>query len=104
MAAEYRDELGQAVLNIAYIPQIGFLLTLPHNVHIDGFELQFESDKTCFFKSERMRQLDNEIGDVYGELMDIQLEILQSLVFQSISLQSTLHEAVSFCSDLDWYA
>lgn len=51
-------------INIVYFPQLGFLITLPLVPNgIDptalgtelGFELQFQSDKICYYKNEKMK-------------------------------------------------
>lgn len=51
-------------VNIVYFPQLGFLITLPlpgngaEPASLGnelGFELQFQSDKICYFKNDKMR-------------------------------------------------
>ena len=51
-------------VNIVYFPQLGFLITLPLPTNgVDPaalgrelcFELQFQSDKICYFKNDKMR-------------------------------------------------
>ena len=53
-------------VNIVYFPQLGFLITLPMpSTDVDpkqlglklGFQLQFQSDKICYFKNEKMRSI-----------------------------------------------
>jgi hypothetical protein len=49
-----------APLNIVYFPQLGFLITLPQSIQPGGFELQFQSDRTCYYKNDRMRGVRTE--------------------------------------------
>ena len=65
IAQEIKSREVEAV-NIVYFPQLGFLITLPlPSIDIDpnqlgiqlGFQLQFQSDKICYFKNEKMRSI-----------------------------------------------
>lgn len=83
-----------------------------------GFDLQFQSDKVCYFKNDKMRgksymimsvlckqlflDLDSTIGDVYADIIDSQLEIMQQIVDQIVSSENLLKEALEICSELDW--
>lgn len=56
IAFEIEDKVPEpAQLNIVYFPQLGFLITLPQVVQPEGYDLQFQSDRTCYYKNERMR-------------------------------------------------
>ena len=56
IALDIKDKVPDAApLNIVYFPQLGFLITLPQTIQPEGFELQFQSDKTCYYKNEKMR-------------------------------------------------
>lgn len=60
IAAEIKDTIPEAApLNIVYFPQLGFLITLPQSIQPAGFELQFQSDRTCYYKNDRMRRTCN---------------------------------------------
>ncbi len=83
-----------------------------------GFDLQFQSDKVCYFKNDKMRgkscmiksvlckllflDLDSTIGDVYADIIDSQLEIMQQIVDQIVSSENLLKEGLEICSELDW--
>lgn len=105
---------------------MGFLITLPLPVNgADpkslgnelGFELQFQSDKICYFKNDKMRSmnqffqkqfftslldLDESIGDVYADIIDSQLEILLQIVNEAVKCEELLKSALEICSELDW--
>lgn len=65
-------------LNIAYFPQIGFLITMPMDGESgaslwegspeDPWEKMFSSDLQVYYKSSKMRDMDDAIGDVYTEI------------------------------------
>lgn len=104
---------------------MGFLITLPLPANgVDpsalgnklGFELQFESDKICYFKNDKMRSikhedgfifsfldLDETIGDVYADIIDAQLEIMQQIVNEAVKCEELLKVSLDICSELDWY-
>ena len=82
-----------------------------------GFELQFQSDKICYFKNNKMRSiksvkyflfhksfldLDESIGDVYADIIDAQLEIMQQIVNEAVECEELLKVALDICSELDW--
>lgn len=46
--------------------------------------------------------LDESIGDVYADIMDVQLEIMQQVVNMAVSCESLLKDALDICSELDW--
>lgn len=58
------DSANVEAINIVYFPQLGFLITLPlPQKEIDpkvlgdelGFHLQFQSDKICYYKNDKMK-------------------------------------------------
>jgi DNA mismatch repair protein MSH5 len=113
-------------INTVYFPQLGFLITIPIGNRDPaavteqlGFELQFLSDKIAYFKNQRMRgnigctnspsslltsslDLDEDIGDIYADIIDCQLEIMQQLCGSVFALEGLLVRAVSVCSEIDW--
>lgn len=111
-------------INIVFFPQLGFLITLPLPTNgtdptalgnrLD-FELQFQSDKICYYKNDKMRSkvneemfiniisgLDESIGDVYADIIDVQLEIMQQIVNEAVLCENTLKDALEICSEMDW--
>lgn len=83
-------------VNIVYFPQLGFLVTIPknadnpHTVSVmesknPEFQMQFETDKIIYFKDPTTRHLDESIGDVYADIVDVELDILNSLTSTILS-------------------
>ena len=78
-----------STLNVVYFPQLGFLVTIPlrggrtaSGVQEPGFDLQFATERVAYFKEESTRALDSEIGDVYADMVDREIEIVRILVDQ----------------------
>lgn len=78
-----------STINVVYFPQLGFLVTIPldngreaEDIQEPGFELQFATEKVAYFKEESTRTLDEEIGDVYADMIDVEIEIVRVLVEQ----------------------
>ena len=44
-----------------------------------GLEYQFESTANVYFKDARMLELDAYVGDVYGDIIDMEMSILLKL-------------------------
>lgn len=66
-------------LNVIFFPQIGFLITMPVNLedsqttyvggeHKQRWDLIFSTAVRLYFKDNRMRELDSEIGDIYASI------------------------------------
>lgn len=117
------DNPTLSAINITYFPQLGFLLTLPVDEETaetvaseNGLDLQFLSDSTAYFKSEKMRgtlrklyhsidnllELDSTIGDIYADIIDAQVEIMQDLCELVFGIETQLNLAVEACSSIDW--
>ena len=47
-------------------------------------------------------ELDESIGDVYADIIDVQLEIMQKLVNEAVTCENLLKDALEICSELDW--
>lgn len=84
------------VLNIVYFPQLGFLVTIPisaelrpETVQESGFTLQFATEKAGYFKDKVTLRLDAEIGDIYADILDMEIEIVRILVDQIVENKST---------------
>ena len=66
-------------LNVIFFPQIGFLISVPINLHTgtgnyggqqedQHWERVFSTRTRTYYKDFRMRELDAEIGDMYAEI------------------------------------
>jgi DNA mismatch repair ATPase MutS len=68
----------------------------------EGFELIFSTEKTCYFKNDRMKQLDAELGDINSEIGDIEIEIIQELVNAIQQHEEQLKICSLWLSTIDW--
>ncbi|KAI9001871.1 muts domain V-domain-containing protein [Hyaloraphidium curvatum] len=76
-----------STLNCIYFPQLGFLVTVPlqptwrtaADFEIPGLQYQFCTANTVYYKSDRMRALDAELGDVHGLIADREIELMHQL-------------------------
>jgi DNA mismatch repair protein MSH5 len=95
-------------LDVYFLPQIGFLVTLsqemvkhsqielPHD-----FEHIFDEEERSFFKCSEMKHLDDEIGDLHGIIKDTEKRILFELEDDILDSQNELNQCFQAISTLD---
>lgn len=97
-------------LNVVYYPQIGYLIAIPTINQLEGeaiasannFELLFSTERTCYFKSEKMRELDVEMGDLSSEIADIEIELSEELFARVKECNEGLKAIESWLAYIDW--
>ncbi|KAL7750957.1 hypothetical protein RI367_003537 [Sorochytrium milnesiophthora] len=93
-------------LNVIYFPQLGYLIALPsvETAHIDsGLVHQFSTATNSYYKNDKMHELDSELGDIYGLIVDKEIEILQSVKEAIDDHSDSLAAAHSALMNLDWH-
>ena len=98
-------------LNVVYYPQIGYLIAIPTMNQLDGeaiaaangFEMFFSTERACYFKDEKMRELDAEMGDLSSEIADIEIELTEELFKRIRECDGELKRAEGWLAYLDWY-
>ncbi|KAI9255012.1 muts domain V-domain-containing protein [Helicostylum pulchrum] len=113
-----------AILNVVYFPQLGYLITLPqcransgdnrstssgissHVGHyyaryLSGFELQFTTTENMYYKNDRMKELDETIGDIHAMIADKEIEIIQGLSERVLQHTDHFSKASTLLSELD---
>ena len=123
-------------LNVIFFPQIGFLIATPKIAATgkgayeggededNGWETIFATIETVYYKDSRMRELDENIGDLYaavcGKLcqgypflngvaveltqdfdIDQEIDIVHELGQQILAQEEMLKEASDLCGELD---
>jgi len=92
-------------LNVIYFPQIGYLVSLPQatlrDVQHMGWEHQFSTESTMYFKNERMRQMDDELGDLHSIIADYELSMMHRLCETVLEFKYSLLEMARSLSELD---
>ncbi|KIH43089.1 hypothetical protein ANCDUO_26914, partial [Ancylostoma duodenale] len=73
VAQDESSRFKAATCSVAYVPMIGYLVALPHDFHVEDFEdleVIYSTAHTLHAKDERMRTLDEELGDVKMRIID----------------------------------
>ncbi|VDO87883.1 unnamed protein product [Heligmosomoides polygyrus] len=74
VAQEESRRLEADTCSVAYVPMIGYLLSVPRDFDVSTFLLSlqviFTTGDTTNVKSDRMRELDEELGDVKMKIID----------------------------------
>lgn len=92
---------------IVYLPQLGFLFSVPFaakkkiDTEAANLEFQFESDDSVFYKTERVRELDESIGDIKGIINDMESSIVRELEINVLEHANVLRKAASCLYHLD---
>ncbi|CAG8440083.1 18808_t:CDS:10 [Acaulospora morrowiae] len=98
-----------STLNVIYFPQLGYLITVPlkpewkveKDFQIDGLYYQFSTATTVYYKNDRMRELDEYLGDIHGLIVDREIEMVQKLQDRALEYVPLLLTSSAICSELD---
>jgi len=119
-------------LNVIFYPQIGFLIVIPNNPttgrgDYEGGEAEdqrwdriFSTALRVYYKDDRMRKLDEDVGDIYAVICGIvsqgpttsmrsdypfhadkEIEIVHELGQQVLAREELLNTASDICGELD---
>ncbi|EDO15257.1 hypothetical protein Kpol_461p11 [Vanderwaltozyma polyspora DSM 70294] len=102
---EFNPDLSKDnLINALYIPQLGYLITLDNSFegYIDcselfGWKEVFRTPTNIYFKDERSKRLDEEFGDIYGNISDLEIDILlklQERVFENATLIQNFNKLI----------
>jgi DNA mismatch repair ATPase MutS len=101
-----REVLEQYLL--IYLPQIGFLCRLPTHdettpaQQLNGFEFKFKTDTHVFYKNATASSLDEQFGDMQGNITDMENVIARRVQEQIIASADVIRELSSKVAELDW--
>ncbi|CEF62377.1 DNA mismatch repair protein MutS, C-terminal domain and DNA mismatch repair protein MutS, core domain and DNA mismatch repair protein MutS, clamp domain and P-loop containing nucleoside triphosphate hydrolase domain-containing protein [Strongyloides ratti] len=90
IAAEEFELYRLEACSVVYIPIFGYLLVIPSNIlgpFSRSMELRFTENGSNFFKTPRMRDLDEKLGDIKFKISDLETNIklrLQKRVVDNI--------------------
>ncbi|KAK6018196.1 MutS family domain IV, partial [Ostertagia ostertagi] len=107
VAHDESKRLQADTCSVAYVPMIGYLLAVPYDFNVEQFDdLQviYSTDNTLNVKSERMRELDEELGDVKMKIIDKETTIairMSSLILSRSALLLGVERVTIFvgCGD-----
>jgi DNA mismatch repair protein MSH5 len=96
-------------INVIFFPQLGFHITIPldditmrpvwEGDHT--WERMFTTKNMVYFKEETMRQMDSEIGDLWADICDIEIEIVHGQAQRVLEDEIFLVAASDICGELD---
>lgn len=96
-------------INVIFFPQLGFHVTVP----IGGlnrqpvwsgdatWERMFTTNNMAYFKEQKMRQMDAELGDLWASICDVEIEIVHGLAQRILQDEQFLLRASDLCGELD---
>ncbi|CAG8786426.1 15533_t:CDS:10, partial [Racocetra persica] len=98
-----------STLNVIYFPQLGYLVTVPlkpewkdeEDFKIDGLYYQFSTATTVYYKNDKMKELDEYLGDIHGLIVDREIEIMQKLQDRILEYVSLFLNSSAVCAELD---
>ncbi|CAI4037754.1 hypothetical protein SMKI_04G0860 [Saccharomyces mikatae IFO 1815] len=98
----------EKLVNAIYIPQLGYLVTVstllePFLVNTPDLEWEeiFRSSDNIYFKNEKVLELDETYGDIYGAISDYEIEVLFSLQEQILRMKNQLTAYNILLSELE---
>ncbi|KAI0508600.1 putative MSH5 protein [Xylaria bambusicola] len=100
------------VKNCIFFPQLGFLTVVSINPqtgkgNYDGEGLNetwmcmFIADGSAYYKNQQMKELDEELGDLYCMIIDREIEIIHQLAVTVLDRETAIIEASEVLGELD---
>ncbi|OPB43495.1 Regulation of HR towards crossover [Trichoderma guizhouense] len=96
-----------------FLPQLGFLTVVEQDSQQTngGFDLEctndgqwkksFVDNEKAYYKNRHMTDLDNQYGDIYSQISDREVEVMQKLAVDIIAQENTLLAAATICGEFD---
>lgn len=98
-------------INVVYFPQIGFLISVQKEEHEapttyagppgNPWEKMFASPTYAYYKNASTAELDEQFGDIYGRILDLEIEITQVLAQRVLEYEGLINTASDLCGELD---
>jgi DNA mismatch repair protein MSH5 len=96
---------------VVYFPQLGYLCAVPVPEDDDvqqlqaiaptGWQFQFSTEISVYFKNQEMHDLDTHIGDLYGYILDREVELTQEMLDKVVSVQDVLNDCAEILAEID---
>uniref|UniRef100_A0A914NCD9 DNA mismatch repair proteins mutS family domain-containing protein n=1 Tax=Meloidogyne incognita TaxID=6306 RepID=A0A914NCD9_MELIC len=108
VAKQEADEISIQTCTVAYLPIVGYLLMTPASVEIPAsssmlVELIFTSEGMSYFKTKRMRLLDENIGDIKMDIIDAETNIVLNLQKRLLGSRQIVLDAIDLAATLDCF-
>ncbi|EME48663.1 hypothetical protein DOTSEDRAFT_57974 [Dothistroma septosporum NZE10] len=97
-------------INVLFFPQIGFLISLAKEEATvatycgppdEPWEKMFSSLSATYFKNAAMIELDGRFGDIYGHILDMELEFVQNLAQRVLEYEHLINSTSDICGEID---
>uniref|UniRef100_A0A914GX69 DNA mismatch repair proteins mutS family domain-containing protein n=1 Tax=Globodera rostochiensis TaxID=31243 RepID=A0A914GX69_GLORO len=100
------EDIAIESCSVAYVPIIGYLLMAPENMEIPQqtkalVEILFSSEGMTYYKTKRMRLLDENIGDIKMQIVDAETNIVLNLQRRILESKDDVLKAVDLAATLD---
>ncbi|KAI8916314.1 muts domain V-domain-containing protein [Gorgonomyces haynaldii] len=84
---------------------LGYLVAIPNQelteIEALGLEFMFQTEGVQYFKNVQMHQLDQEVGDIHSEIVDLELEHMQAMRDIVLARQSLFEDLSLLLGQLD---
>jgi DNA mismatch repair protein MSH5 len=99
-------------VHVTYLPHMGFHIDLPKDpatgegIYEEAdWHLVFTTPSRVYYKDNAMRQLDEDLGDLYSAMCEMEVEIAYGLAQTVLEHETLLTAASDLCGELDcWLA
>lgn len=106
--AKYRHSLAK-LCKVLYVPRIGFLNSVEYSSTSEllamqtnkEFDVLLYTERSVYFKTERMEQLDKNAGDIACDLIDVQENVILNLQNDLLKHSETILRLMDLCGELD---
>ena len=97
-------------INVVYFPQLGYHITVPLDEATGAamwsgenneWERMFATNMQVYFKNAHMRQMDEQLGDLWAHICDAEIEISHDLAQRVLEDERLLVAASDVCGELD---
>ncbi|KAM4059327.1 mutS family protein [Hirsutella rhossiliensis] len=110
---ELPEWASQYIRSCIFLPQVGFLMVVEldpatgngkyegEGAGAERWEKLFKADGAVCYKNRHMRELDEQYGDMYCEIGDMEVEIIHHLATTVLKYEMDLVLASDACGDFD---
>ena len=90
-------------ISVVFFPQIGYLVAVPNGqANSDlGIAAHFSTDEYIYYKTERMAQLDEELGDISSKISDREFAIVDEVRLKLLTYNEDILESCRAAAMLD---
>jgi DNA mismatch repair protein MSH5 len=97
-------------LNVIFFPQLGFHITVPLDQATGqaiwsggehAWDRAFTTETQAYFKDAKMHDMDHDLGDIWTNICDIEIELAHDLAQRVLLDEQLLIAASDLCGELD---